>query len=106
MRALLVAVALVPSLLAARPAPAVPFTDAFLVLQADLETRRDNDFGGDLDAAQVKQRKAVLKSLALLAKPSDGALHDFQTFIQVAGAIAKGYPEEVAAGFDSPLWFD
>src|SRR5690349_9812900 len=105
MRGALVAVVLGLSLLGTRSVPAAPFSTAFDDLKADLESRRDNDFGGTLDAAKKKQQKAVLKCLALLEKPSATALNDMKTFGAVAKALAKGYPEERALGFSSTLWF-
>jgi hypothetical protein len=103
MRSVLVAVVLGLSVLGARPAPAAPFTTALDGLKTELETRRDDDFGGTLDAARKKQQKAVLKSLALIDRPSAGAQDDLKTFGSVAGLLEKAYPAEMSPVAALPL---
>ena len=75
-------------------APAAPFTSAFDALTAELETRRDNDFSGTLDAAQKKQKSAVLKSLSTIAKPASTLAQDLAHGVTVIGLIEKPYAAE------------
>jgi hypothetical protein len=106
MRRFLIAAALGLALLPTRTAPAAPFTSAFETLQSELETRRDNDFGGVLDATQKKQQKAVLKSLVLIGRTSDSALDDMKTISSVARTLERAYPVDMAFGSPSALGTD
>jgi hypothetical protein len=92
------------SLVVSRPAPAGTYGAPFEGLQAELETRRDNDFGGVLDATQKKRQKAVLQGLALIAKPSPDAMNDLKVLGSVARLLEKAYPEEMAFGSPSGIW--
>ena len=94
---------IVPPLLAAAafvaiavPAFAVFDTETYAALRAELETRRDNDFGGELDKDAKKQQKAVAQSLKFLDKKSKGRADDLKWTARIAKALAKAYPEDFA----------
>lgn len=82
--------------LAALVVPALAVFDVALHadLRAELETRRDNDFDGDLDKTAKKQRKAVLRSLKFLDKKSKGRADDLKWTARIAKTLAKAYPED------------
>jgi hypothetical protein len=67
-------------------------TDNLDNLRAELEDRRDNDFGGTLDKAAKKQQKSVLKSLAAMDKTSTTAGSDVKILAKVVKTLSKGYP--------------
>lgn len=92
---------LLPGLLAlsllVAPAMAEFLVDTFVPLRAELELRRDTDFGGKLDKAAKQQQKAVLKSLKRLDKPADSMLDDLRSAGALAGYLAKPYAAEFGA---------
>lgn len=106
MRSAFVQVALCLALFGGNPAPATALgSEAFGPLKAELETRRDNDFGGTLDAAQKKRQKAVLRCLALVGEPYSSYANDMKAFASIARLLEKAYPEEMAAESGSGLRF-
>jgi hypothetical protein len=83
--------------LAAAAAPtlqAAPFSAAFDTLRTELESRRDGDFGGTLDAARKKQQKAVLKGIASLDRPADDLGDDLKNAGRIGKLLMKAYPAE------------
>lgn len=71
-----------------------PFTSHPDALIAELELRRDNDFGGTLDKLAKKQQKAVLVSLAQFAKASSGPMGDLKALGKAGKKLAKAYASE------------
>jgi hypothetical protein len=96
MKRLLVAVAFAASVVG--PSVAAPSTGGFGALLDQLESRRDNDFGGTLDKTQKKQQKAVLKALAAFDKELTTLSMDLKTAGKVAKILAKAYPTEFEDG--------
>jgi hypothetical protein len=84
----------VAAALVAAPAGAVLNTESFDGIRGELEHRRDDDFGGTLDATAKKRQKAVLKSLVLIAKEADDLGDDIKIAGTVAGLLQKVYAEE------------
>ena len=94
MRRSLAAGALALALSAAPSLQAAPFSAAFSSLRTELESRRDNDFGGTLDATLKKQQKAVLKGIAFLEKPADDLGDDLKNAGRIGKLLVKAYPAE------------
>ena len=82
---------------AAGGARALPFTDHFFDLEAELVQRRDNDYPEPLDKTAKKELKSILKSLLFFAKEADDLGDDLKTAGKIAKALEKGFPEEFAA---------
>ncbi|RKY20499.1 MAG: hypothetical protein DRQ55_07390 [Planctomycetota bacterium] len=92
LRALLLSLLAVP--LFSASLQAAPFTTHSDALIAELEQRRDNDFGGTLDKLQKKQQKAVLVALKTFAKNSKGPKFDLKFLNKGAKKLSKAYVSE------------
>ncbi|MCG3133509.1 MAG: hypothetical protein HMLKMBBP_00687 [Planctomycetes bacterium] len=90
-------------LLAAAVSGAAPFTSALDALRADLQSRRDNDFGGTLTAAQRRQLAAVEASLARIDGAHASVEDDAKTLKFVAKKLARPFRAELDPSDPGPL---
>ncbi len=109
MRFTVAALAIGFTLFGTHNAPASPFTAAFDPLRTEMETRRDNDFGGTLDATQNRQKAAVLKCLTLMERDSIDVRGDIITLKGVSRLLEKAYPDaekspHIAPPMNSRRW--
>ena len=79
------------------------FAADFAPLKTELERRRDGDLSGTLDAAQKRQRAAVLKALAAIQKGGDGLRDELVAARAAAKALRPPYPGEFQITLAPPV---